>query len=853
MLSFLNLSMILRGLLTSKRDSSWSGNRDDQTGKMMLFRRIISSALLFFAIASISEAQTISGFVREEATGEPLSYTNVFIKETFLGSATNVEGYYVITGIEPGDYEVAASIIGYDMKTVKVSLAEGENIRIDFRLQTAVVAGEEINVTAERQKFREMVQPSTITLDMREIQVAPAFVEADVFRTLQLLPGVQTLNDFSSALYVRGSTPDQNLIMLDGITVYHPFHLGGVFSTFNTDAIKEADFHAGGFPARYGGRMGSILNVINREGNTEEYRGTANISMISAKGMVEGPLPKWGGVKGSFMLAGRRTYFDTVVDLVARSMGANTNAAEWVGFPYHFYDMEGKLNLELAENHRVTLSVFYGDDVLDVHFSDSETYSEPDYTEEYHQEGLFNWKWGNFTNSITWRWIPSPKIVVKTFAASSRFRFWIDIDSKDRGHFREGEEEWNWRNEFLFDAFDVVNDRTIQSEVVWQPSSSHTVMTGFSHKALSFHVGMIFEWGSLDEGELFQTFSDTSLWMVTKPFEQALYLQDKWYISPRITTEIGLRISRYSLHDGVYPEPRFGVKFALTDNLSLKGNFGRYRQFLTMVDPRDINLMFLDIWLGVPQDREAPRSDHAIVGLEYLTDRNILFRLEGYYKDFDNLMTLKRGDLFSEREDIPLFNPFNEFHDADAYAYGVEALIRKTGGKVRGWIGYTFARTKWRTEVEDWYYPKYDRAHTVNVVADFKASAKYHLSTAIQYSTGAPFTPITGRYDRWIDQSQWGERDQWWYADSQYLFGKRNSDRYPSYFRWDVSVIRNKPFFGIEREKYLQIINLTNHLNHLFFIYRTQYSRRSGEQLGVQRRAFPMFPFLVTYGWRFKF
>lgn len=833
------------GVVTEKRETT--------NHERMINSRLIYSLLILLVAMTFSHAETISGFVREDDTGEPLSYANVFIKDTYLGSATNQDGYYVILNVPAGEHEVTASIIGYEMKTVKLIVGEGEAVRLDFRLAMSLVAGEEITVTAERQKFREMVQPSTVTLDMRDIQVAPAFIEADVFRTLQLLPGVQTLNDFSSALYVRGSTPDQNLILLDGITVYHPFHLGGVFSTFNTDAIKEAQFHAGGFPARYGGRMGSILHVINREGNTEEYSGTANVSLIAAKGMVEGPLPKWSKLKGSFMLAGRRTYFDTVVDLIAMTAGQNVRAKNWVGFPYHFYDLQGKVNLEVGENHRVTLSSFYGDDVFFFGFTEEESYSEPDYTEDYHSEGLFDWKWGNFTNSLTWRWIPSPKMVVKTFLAASRFRFWIDLDGKDRGTFREGDEEWKWRNEFFFDAFDVVKDRTIESEIVWKPSEDHTIVTGFAHKDLSFNAGMMFKWGFLDDENQYLTFSDTSLWMISRPTEQAIYAQDRWHIGSRLTAEVGLRTSRYSLHDNLYWEPRMGLKFNITDDLSVKGNFGRYRQFLTMIDPRDINLMFLDIWLGVPKDRRAPQSDHAIAGIEYLTDRDILFRLEVYYKDFENLVTLKRGEAFSEREEIPFFNPFNEFYDADSYAYGIEALIRKTTGKLRGWIGYTLAETRWRTEAEPWYHPKYDRTHTLNVVGDVQLTDRYHLSTAIQYSSGAPFTPIIGRYDRWHDDSQY-QSVPWWGLENRYLFGERSSDRYPSYFRWDVGVTKKKkPLFGIERESSTQVINLTNHLNHLFYIYRTKYSRRTGENLGVQRAGFPMFPFLITHGWRLEF
>ena len=228
------------------------------------------SLLVLVCYLNAQTTFSINGFVRDDATGEPISYANVFLANTSLGSATNKDGYFVITNVPVGAYEINTSMIGYGIYKKEILLTEGESVRLEIRLKEEAIQTTEILVTAERQKFERSMESSQISLDLREINSAPAFVEPDVFRTLQMLPGVQTTSDFSSALYVRGSTPDQNLIMLDGISIYNPYHLGGIFSTFNTDAIKEADFHAGGFPARYGGRMGAILNVINREGNTQK-------------------------------------------------------------------------------------------------------------------------------------------------------------------------------------------------------------------------------------------------------------------------------------------------------------------------------------------------------------------------------------------------------------------------------------------------------------------------------------------------------------------------------------------------------------------------------------------------------
>jgi len=817
---------------------------------------IRKTAFILLLVFGWLSAQSVSGFVRENATGEPLFYVNVFLKNTHLGGATNQDGYYVIPKVPPGTYEIAVSIIGYKMELQTITLSTGEDLRLDFRLNVEAVEGQTINVTATREKFRQMVEPSQITLDVREINVAPAFIEADVFRTIQMLPGVQTLNDFSSALYVRGSTPDQNLIMLDGITVYNPYHIGGVFSTFNTDAIKEADFHAGGFPARYGGRMGAILNIINREGNTEEFTGKANISLISSKGMIEGPLPKWKNIKGSWMLAGRRTYFDKVADFfwffikpaIAKSDPylSEDEMPDHI-FPYYFYDLEGKVNLDIGDDHRLTLSSFYGDDVLyfENQYSDEWSDDEEAMEEDYHFSGMFDWRWGNRTNSLTWRWIINPNLIAKTFVADSRFRFWMDMDEHDWGTYIYDGDTTVFDEGYYMDIFDIVHDRTLETELVWLPNESHAVTGGFQRKYVDFDLGMKFKYENLDT-----SITDIPLDITDKTVENAVFLQDKWKIGQRFSMQYGLRTTHYSLHDSLYFDPRIGFKYMLTDDLSIKLNWGRFHQFLTIANPQDENFRFIDIWMGIPKNHPASMAEHTILGLEYLSPNDILFRLEGYYKDFDNLITLRQASLFTEDEGQMLFDPFNDFWETKAYAWGLEFLAKKTTGKVQGWIGYTYAHTESKTDLHGWYVPKYDRTHTFNIVADWQWTDITHVSMAVSSSTGNPYTPIKGRYNQYFQDYYKGIG---FLGFDKYLVGEKNSDRYPSYFRWDISFIRRKPTKYGHREWYFQIINATNHMNPLLYIYQQKYNQREQRTEGVERLALPMFPFLPTFGVRFEF
>lgn len=829
--------------------------------------------LLLLTLFSLSVArQSIHGFIREDATGEPLPYANIILPELNRGGTSNVEGYFAVTDLPVGTHQLIVSIIGYSAYEALVELPADMDLRLDVRLEQSIIEGQSIEVSAEREKFKELVSTSTVTLDRRAIEVAPSFVEADVFRALQLLPGVQSLNDFSSALYVRGSTPDQNLIMLDGITVYNPMHLGGIFSTFNTDAIKEADFHAGGFPAQYGGRLGSILNIVNREGNTEEFTGSANISLISSKALIEGPLPTGDSelLKGSWMLAGRRTYFDLIMNtgwkyLVKPGLDQidQRNAPDEV-FPYYFYDFQGKMNLDIGTDHRLTWSSFYGDDVLD--WKNYSEYSSEDwqdegwdnYDEYYYwssDSSVFDWRWGNFTNSLAWRWIISPKLIARSFIANSRFRFAVNFDYANAGYSSSIYDTTQWESKFEFDLFDRINDNSIESNLTWLANDQHDLLTGFQHKTVNFNLGMIISVEDV-HNNVTETFVDTLMWMTSKPAEYAWYIQDQWQINPLLSLQSGLRVAGYSLHDTTYFEPRMGLKYFLSERVSLKASAGRYHQFLTVANPPDENLRFLDIWFGIPEDRPAPRSDHYILGLEYLSDSDILFRMETYHKTFDNLLTLKPTDLIAIDDEGQLrIDPFNEFWDTDAYARGTEILIKKLSGNVRGWAGYTYSETKRKYEGQDWYFPKYDRTHTLNIVADWALNEALHFSTAVTYSSGNPYTAVIGRTENWRDGS-WS-LDNYWWSTQNFLYGEKHATRYPGYFRWDVSLKKRKPFLNGHREWYFQILNVTNHLNVFSYLYRNhgEYNSQTWEyeNKGVQRFGIPMFPFFPTFGVKFEF
>ena len=804
--------------------------------------------ILFLIIVSeLILSQSINGFVREEKTGEPISYANVFLSNTTLGSATNRDGYFVIKNVPEGSYEINVTMIGYGVYKNEIKMSKEKSTRLEIYLKEEIIETSEILVTAERQKFERTIESSQISLDLREINSAPAFIEPDVFRTLQMLPGVQTSSDFSSALYVRGSTPDQNLIMLDGIAVYNPYHLGGIFSTFNTDAIKEADFHAGGFPAQYGGRMGAILNIINREGNANKITGMANISLISSKALIEGPIPKWKGMKGSWMISGRRTYFDTIIDALKIPIRKKSDGTdEYFQFPYYFYDYQVKINLDLNQNHRLTYSRFYGDDVLSFTFDETQDYNEPDVNVQTDFSFKIDWPWGNHTNGLTWRWIISPSVIAKSFISNSRYRFNFGFSSDNQNRYEYSDSTVVLYQNVDYNIFDIINDNTIETEISWKAAENHEVKGGFQIKDVNFDAGIEI---SLADQDTSFSFRPLSLENTTR--ETSLFLQDKWSFSDKLKFQIGLRGTDYSLHRKFYLDPRVGVKYHYNEDIAIKLNWGIYHQFLTTANNQDENLRLVELWLGIPEDKSASVSEHIIGGLEYMSSNNIFYRVELYQKQFDNLLTLKQENQ-NTVEGVSDDSTMNEFWDTKGNSWGLEFLLKKSSGRLNGWVGYTFAEANYYTEPSGWHHPNFDRTHTLNIVTNFELNDDILISAALTQSSGNPYTKILGRVYDW-NQNISNSQSYWTPVDS-YIIGEKNTERYGKYFRVDIGMTRkNGSLFGLKYDTYWQIMNVTKHLNVLSYAYRTEIDPITLDRAGVQRRPIPMFPLIFTFGVKFEF
>lgn len=740
--------------------------------------KILSILLLLSVSVMARTTGTINGFVRNADDGEPLAYANVFLRDTNLGAMSNEKGYYVIHHIPPGEYTLVFSMIGFEREEKKVTIRANQNTTVNAQLRINVIEMNAIVKTASRERFEREVEISTTSLNARQLISLPMLAEADLFRTLQLLPGVVSRSDFSSQLYVRGGSPDQNLILLDGVTVYNPFHLGGVFSTFNVDAIKNVEFMTGGFPAEYGGRLSSVLKITNREGNSKRFQGTANISLLSAKSTVEGPIPR-----GSYLLAARRTYFDQLFK------GTKYD------FPYYFYDLQGKTNLDLNTAHRITLSGFWGDDVLDFSVDEEDVSVNLD------------WLWGNRTSSLNWRWIIKPQLYSELLLTRGRFR--NDLDLTIAGTSRAA-----------LVIHNSITDYTLKGDFTYFGISGHEIKFGGIRSWLDFKYRI-----KINEIELFNYHE--------MPGITSIYTQDQWQIGKKTSIRLGGRVDYYNMGSRWRVSPNIALKYRRWENVALKVSWGVYHQYLTTASSDEQNFSFMDLWFPLTKSYLPLSATHYVAGLEWWLPYDVVLTAELYYKELANLLELNENGDFADKSD--------DFFVGNGFARGAEILLRKSVGRLTGWLGYSLALTK-RDINHVVYYPKQDRRHSLNLVLNFDLGRGWTLGTVFSYGSGTPFTPVLGKMAHY----EWDFNDNELNEDIYNIRGPKNSARYPAYHRMDVSIRKKWKLFGLKNTPYLQIVNVYNQKNVFFYFW--DHDSNPSKLVTIT-----MFPFLPTLGIEFDF
>ena len=496
------------------------------------FKIFLSVFLWLVALPLCSSENTglIHGVIRDSVRGEALSDVNIIVKGTSLGAVTGKNGHFVIRNLAEGTYRVVASMVGYKSVEKEVTVQNNKTATCDISLESNVIQMHSVVSRAEGLKSGREAMGSSKSLNTRELRMAPCLAEADVFRSLQMLPGVIAQNEFFSQLYVRGSSPDQNLILLDGVTVYNPYHLGGVFSTFDVNVVQEAELLSGGFPAQYGGRLAAVLNVINKTGTSQEVRGNAEVNVLSSKLSLEGPCPA-----GSWMFSARRTHFDKLLRALSRD------------FPYYFYDFQGKFISSFSPKSKVTVSGLYGTDVLD-YIHD---------TWKMDIDDLYV-SWGNKTIGLKWEYIIHPRLF--SSLQLSWTSFFGNVDMNDDEHII---------------LKNRISDTSLQGDWTYQASRNHTVQFGTLFKSFAFkYMTVVDNTVRVDEK--------------TKPTEVDMYFQDVWNLSADLTVQSGLRLSHFGPWYTWRGAPRLGITYRLGKDTAVKGSCGFFYQYLKTVNDEEL-------------------------------------------------------------------------------------------------------------------------------------------------------------------------------------------------------------------------------------------------------------------------
>ena len=646
--------------------------------------------LIFFLNLIIPQNQNqnidISGFVMDKNSGEVLIGANIFVQDSNIGTSTDINGYYALLDIPRNENSfLIVSYIGY--KSYQINLTKLLSNKLDIELSPSQILYDDIEVSAEQIKKSKRIDYSKIKLNATQFRKQPGVAEPDIFRTIQALPGVLTQSEFSTGLIVRGGNTDQNLILLDGITVYNPSHVGGVFSNFIVDGIKEAELIKGGYNADYGGRLSSVLNVVSREGNSKKTKLKMSTSLLSSQATLEGP-----SYNGAYIISARRTYFDKINEWFIKSESIP---------PYYFYDLQAHIYSDLNETDRISLSHYSGKD--DFKFS-----------------GLgLNALWGNNTNSIHYRKVFGIGFIGNAMYANSRFFTNFNLG---------GESGINNDN--------LISDNTVKFDFNNIFNKELKIKFGLLYKKLQFNY--------------LSSFGDSILFEIDEqPIETALYIKATYKPLARLIIEPGYRYEYYNKsNQNTYPNFRLGIKYLFDLNNFITFSTGNYNQYiLTFQD--DFNPPLLDNWVSIDTSVSAGASNHYNIGYEHNNSSGYKFQTEFYYKTIDNLLTFeeKRATTDEEVSDenlIDILTPnFGE-------AFGAEVFLQKQSGNLTGWLSYTLSYAT-KIMNKNLYYTNWDRRHAFTIVGNYSfnnikllRNSSFSWNWTIQ--SGQAYTPILGYY-----------------------------------------------------------------------------------------------------------
>jgi hypothetical protein len=744
---------------------------------------------------------TISGTIKDSRNGEALIGVAVTIADkSNVGTRTNDYGFYSIT-LEKGPQRLRAKYIGFKEEFKEITLDGDKTVNWELESKQSL---KEVNIKAKRKDDNiTKAQMGTETINIKEIAKVPVlFGEKDVLKTIQLLPGVKSAGEGNAGFNVRGGSTDQNLILLDEAPVYNASHLLGFFSTFNSDAIKDATIIKGNSPANYGGRLSSVLDVRMKEGNNKKFAVNGGIGLISSRLTVEGPIQE---EKSSFMLSGRRTYVDVFLQM----------SEEFKKNSLYFYDFNAKANYKINEKNRIYLSGYFGRDVLG--FGD-----------------IFGIDWGNATGTLRWNSLISKKLFSNTSLIYSDYDYNIKITS--------GSTKFNINSN--------ITDLNFKEDFTYFVNPKNTVKFGLN----AIHHNLTptrFQGDSID---------NTAFKKGRKSLESGLYLTNTMTPSAKWSLDYGLRLSTFTILGGekynrfegdkridsfdltnqrfgktyLSPEPRFTANYIINDSSSVKIGYARNTQHLHLLS-NSTSTSPTDQWIGNSYNIRPEISDQISVGYSRnFDDNNYELNVEGYYKNMQNQVDYKNGADINTAVDVE-----SELLYGDGRAYGLELTFKKKMGKLTGWIGYTLSRTERKIDGinnGEWYVARQDRIHDLSIVGIYQLTERWSLSALFVYNTGNAVTFPSGKYNV-------GGQTQFYYTE-------RNGYRMPAYHRVDVSATwegkTNKKF---QSSWNIGLYNIYGREN----AYLIQFRDNPSNANETQALQYALFKFVPSITYSFKF
>ncbi len=798
---------------------------------------IILLAIMLGAATGHAQKFTITGFVNDASNGEKLLGANVYNKQTYAGCVTNNYGFYSLTQPK-GMVTVVYSFVGYQPLNLTFNLTADTVINVELK---PTIELEEVEVKANGiEHHLESSQMSITELPLKTLKKLPVFFgEVDIMKTIQLLPGVQSGTEGTSGIYVRGGGPDENLILLDGVPVYNANHLFGFFSVFNADALNSVTLVKGGFPARYGGRLSSVLDIRMKEGNSKAFKVQGTVGFIASKITLEGPVVK---NKSSFIVSARRTYIDILsypLQLIANKMAGNSD--NFFG-GYYFYDLNGKINWRFSEKSRIYLSAYMGND---------KAYANSKYeSADYKTKDNFKLRWGNITTALRWNYVFNKKLFANFRGSYSRYNFLVGEKSDNTTP--------DYHEKLAFDYFSGIDDLAAAADFDFVPTTNQYIRFGVSNIYHTFNPGVNAYSFSNQEGSenasVDTTFGNNKIYAN----EIDAYVEDDFSLGSYVKMNLGLHASGFYVKNTFYKslQPRAALRVIASKKLSLKASYATMAQYVHLLTNTSIGLP-TDLWVPVTDTIKPMKSQQVALGGVYNLNDMFEISLEGYYKWLEDVISYKPGASYLTSD-----NNWQEMITVgNGWSYGAELLIRKDMGKLTGWIGYTLSWS-WRKfeEVSPDKFPyHYDRRHDLSIVATYKLSDKIDFGATWVFGTGAA---ITLPYDKYItiDNSAGGYagvggpggmQPYYEYVDN---VEERNNYRTPSYHRLDLGVNFHKKKKWGERTWSVGLYNAYFRQNYFFIFVDYDYDHYNGtgkpQKVLKQVSLFPGMPY-VSYSFKF--